>query len=145
MENRQVENKIKQLRNKAIELEQNKKKQVEKTDKIRKPIIANIIIAGCIHFVGSFIHPLVVIGALTFLLANTITGAVLIFGGEDKEAKIQKEIDAYNDEADKLEAQLEMEKLEENMEYIPTPRIDLEETPLVMNTPKTKIENKPRR
>lgn len=145
MENREIENKIKQLRNNALALEYDKKKQVEKTDKIRKPILINIGIAGAIHFIGSFIHPFVVIGALTFLLANTITGAVLIFGGEDKEAKIQKEIDACNDEADNLEAQLEMAKLEENMEYIPTPRIDLEETPLIMNSPKNKTEHKTRR
>ena len=102
MENRQIENKIKQLRNNALALEHDKKKQVEKTDKIRKPILINICIAGVFHFVGSFIHPFVVIGALTFLLANTITGAVLIFGGEDKEEKIQKQIDACNEEADRL-------------------------------------------
>lgn len=131
MENRQVENRIKQLRNEALALEHTKRKQTEKTDKIRKPILINIGVAGALHFVGAFIHPFVVVGALTFLLVNNIVGAVLIFGGEDKEEKIQKQIDDCNEEANKLEEQLESQRNEAYLAKIPTPEISLKETPTI--------------
>ena len=97
----QTEVEIKQLRNKATALEYDKANIVRKTDEIRKPIIANTVIAGIAHFVGSFISPFIVLGALCFLLINTIIGAVLIFKGEDKEEELQKEINGLMKEPTK--------------------------------------------
>lgn len=138
--NNELENKIKEIKDKIESIEMNKSIVNAKNDKLRKFIISNTIIAAFMNIIGFLTHPLITVFALSFLLLSILPSGIIIFHYQDKEEKYQKEIDFCNEEIKNIEKKLNNIVNEENVENIPLTPNQLSSKKVI--TPKKNKANK---
>ena len=114
-----MENKVVELENRLDELNKNLKDLQKKEKRLTVWGITNTCLAFCGHMIGAMIHPLVVAGALTYLLVTVApAGIVNLWVYEPLEEKYTKAIDETQKELAQLTA-APVQEQKETMENIP--------------------------
>ena len=114
-----MENKVVELEKRLDELNKNLKDLQKKEKRLTVWGITNTCLAFCGHMIGAMIHPLVVAGALTYLLVTVApAGIVNLWVYEPLEEKYKKAIDETQKELAQLTAAPAQEQ-KETMENIP--------------------------
>ena len=114
-----MENKVVELEKRLDELNKNLKDLQKKEKRLTVWGITNTCLAFCGHMIGAMIHPLVVAGALTYLLVTVApAGIVNLWVYEPLEEKYKKAIDETEKELAELKA-APVQEQKETMENIP--------------------------
>ena len=114
-----MENKVVELEKRLDELNKNLKDLQKKEKRLTVWGITNTCLAFCGHMIGAMIHPLVVAGALTYLLVTVApAGIVNLWVYEPLEEKYKKAIDETQKELAQLTA-APVQEQKETMENIP--------------------------
>ena len=114
-----MENRVVELEKRLDELNKNLKDLQKKEKRLTVWGITNTCLAFCGHVVGAMIHPLVVAGALTYLLVTVApAGIVNLWVYEPLEEKYKKAIEEAQKELAELTA-APVQEQKETMENIP--------------------------
>lgn len=114
-----MENKVVELEKRLEALNTNLKDVEKKIKRNSIWAITNTCLAFCGHMIGAMIHPLVVAGALTYLLVTVApAGIVNLWVYEPLEEKYKKAIDETQKELAQLTA-APVQEQKETMENIP--------------------------